>query len=219
METYLIFDYDGTLHDTLQIYEPALQQTYDWLVKGGYAAPRKLERTEISGWIGYNSRQMWNLFMPELPESLKVQASRNVGRIMLERIGFGQARLYDGAQGTLRILRSRGYHLIFLSNCKEAYMQAHQQQFHLKDYFTDFYCCESYGFLPKTEIFLEIAKKHVGNYVVIGDRYSDLEVGLVYDFPTVGCSYGYGNAEELKSANILVHHVNEIVNAVAKCEE
>jgi len=219
METYLIFDYDGTLHDTMQIYEPALQQTYDWLVNGGYAIPRKLERTEIAGWIGYNSRQMWNLFMPELPETLKVQASRNVGQVMLERIGTGQARLYDGAEDTLRILRSRGYHLIFLSNCKEAYMQAHQQQFHLKDYFEDFYCCESYGFLPKTDIFLEIAEKYVGNYVVIGDRYSDLEVGLAYDFPTVGCSYGYGNAEELESADILVHHVKQIVNAVRKCEE
>lgn len=219
MKNYLIFDYDGTLHDTLSIYEPALQQTYDWLAKSGYAPPRKLDRSEIAGWIGYNSRQMWSQFMPELPEELKAEASQKAGQIMLERIGAGQARLYDGAKETLRILRKRGYHLIFLSNCKVAYMQAHRKQFNLQDYFEDFYCCESYGFSPKKDIFPEIARKYEGNHMVIGDRYSDLEMALVHGLPFIGCTYGFGTAEELKNANILVRHVKQIVNAVLELEK
>ena len=33
----IIFDYDGTLHETLYIYKPAFLKAYDWLVKNGYA--------------------------------------------------------------------------------------------------------------------------------------------------------------------------------------
>ena len=32
----LLFDYDGTLHDSLRIYAPALQTAYDRLVRLGY---------------------------------------------------------------------------------------------------------------------------------------------------------------------------------------
>ena len=35
----LIFDYDGTIHDTLRIYEPAVEQAFQWLRRQGYAVP------------------------------------------------------------------------------------------------------------------------------------------------------------------------------------
>ena len=31
MGASLIFDYDGTIHDTLRIYEPALLRAFKWL--------------------------------------------------------------------------------------------------------------------------------------------------------------------------------------------
>lgn len=37
MKPTLIFDYDGTIHNTIVIYESAFRQCYDWLVREGYA--------------------------------------------------------------------------------------------------------------------------------------------------------------------------------------
>lgn len=67
----LIFDYDGTLHNTIVIYESAFRQCYDWLVKEGYAPVQKISTERISGWLGMNSREMWESFLPELPSEIK----------------------------------------------------------------------------------------------------------------------------------------------------
>ena len=40
--TGLLFDYDGTLHESLRIYAPAMQAVYDGLADRGLAPPRQL---------------------------------------------------------------------------------------------------------------------------------------------------------------------------------
>lgn len=42
---YIIFDYDGTLHNSIKIYKPAFMTAYDYLVDNGYA--KKREFSEI----------------------------------------------------------------------------------------------------------------------------------------------------------------------------
>lgn len=44
--TGLLFDYDGTLHESLRIYAPAMQAVYDRLVDRGLAPPRRLTDRE-----------------------------------------------------------------------------------------------------------------------------------------------------------------------------
>ena len=34
---YIIFDYDGTLHNSIKIYKPAFLKAYDYLISNGYA--------------------------------------------------------------------------------------------------------------------------------------------------------------------------------------
>ena len=36
----IIFDYDGTIHQTLGIYEPAFRETYQWLTEQKVAAKK-----------------------------------------------------------------------------------------------------------------------------------------------------------------------------------
>ena len=61
----LIFDYDGTIHDTLRIYEPAVEQAFQWLRRQGYAVPEASGK-KIASWLGMNTRDMWNSFLPDL---------------------------------------------------------------------------------------------------------------------------------------------------------
>ena len=67
----IIFDYDGTIHQTLGIYEPAFRETYQWLTEQKVAEEQKIASSRIAGWLGLNSKEMWDTFMPELDQKYK----------------------------------------------------------------------------------------------------------------------------------------------------
>ena len=56
----IIFDYDGTIHQTLGIYEPAFRETYQWLTEQKVAEEQKIASSRIAGWLGLNSKEMWD---------------------------------------------------------------------------------------------------------------------------------------------------------------
>ena len=50
MTKTIIFDYDGTIHHTLGIYEPAFRETYQWLTEQKVTEEREIGSVEIAGW-------------------------------------------------------------------------------------------------------------------------------------------------------------------------
>ena len=206
----IIFDYDGTIHNTLRIYEPAFRKAYQWLVEQNVVEEQKIESSRIAGWLGLNSKEMWDTFLPELEQSYKDQASKMVGDLMLRQIREHKSVWYPGAEKMLTTLKNRGYHLVILSNCKIAYRKAHWEEFKMERWFDRFYDCESYGFCPKTEIVRDIIREYPGAYLVIGDRKKDLECARSFGSPFVGCLYGYGEEGELDGADYFVEHIEEI---------
>ena len=71
----IIFDYDGTIHNTLGIYELAFREAYQWLAEQNVVEEQKIETAQIAGWLGLNSKEMWDTFLPELMKRL---AEKNV---------------------------------------------------------------------------------------------------------------------------------------------
>ena len=142
MTKTIIFDYDGTIHHTLGIYEPAFRETYQWLTEQKVTEEREIGSVEIAGWLGFNSKEMWNTFLPELDQSYKEQASRMVGDLMIRQIRKHKAVWYPGAEEMLTALKNRGYHLVILSNCKASYREAHWKEFGMERWFDHFYDCE-----------------------------------------------------------------------------
>ena len=65
----LIFDYDGTIHDTMRIYRPAVRRAFQWLREQGHTVPETSDR-QIASWLGMNTRDMWNSFLPEDQETI-----------------------------------------------------------------------------------------------------------------------------------------------------
>lgn len=214
--TNLIFDYDGTLHNSIKIYAPAFRLAYAHLVAHSLAENKKWTDHEISRWLGFSSKDMWNAFMPDLPQNYKDECSKLIGDVMLKSVNEGKARLYPYVPEVLHRLNNDGYTLIFLSNCKNSYMQAHIDWFHLDRYFSAFYCTEDFEFLPKYEIFNTIKQKHAGNFIVIGDRFQDMEIAQKHGLKAIGCSYGYGNRQELLAATVTVTDVGEIVHSLVE---
>ncbi len=208
---YLLFDYDGTLHESLKIYAPAFRRAMKYLEEKQLREEVVYTDEEIAYWLGFNVKEMWNSFMPGLSENEKNRCSQLIGAEMLRLTEEGQAQLYEGATLVLEELKKKGYELLLLSNCKISYLQAHKKTFQLEKYFTDFYCSEEYGFRSKFEIFEEIKKKYQGIFIVIGDRYQDMEIARKHELTFIGCTYGYGKEEELQWADKKIDNLQELL--------
>lgn len=213
----LIFDYDGTLHESLCIYAPAFRLGYSYLVEKRLAPEREFSDAEISRWLGLSVKDMWERFIPELPQPEREICSGMIGDEMVHLTLAGKARLYRGAKAVLRQLKAAGHDLIFLSNCKHSYMQAHREQFELEQYFSQFYCTEDFQFAPKSQIAELILARVSGKCIVIGDRWQDIEIAVCHQLLSIGCAYGYGGTEELNDATIQVSSIKGILDAVEAC--
>lgn len=206
----IFFDYDGTIHDSISIYAPAFRKAYDFLIEEGLAENRKWSDSEISYWLGFNPQDMWKEFMPNLSEELRQQCSNIIGEEMKLLIEQGKPVLYQGALKTLEYLKNKGYHLVFISNCKTYYKECHSKLFNLDRYFETLICSDEFDFIPKHEILKIIKDKYPENMVIIGDRVQDIEAGTKNSIYTIGCTYGFARAGELDEADILIGSINEL---------
>ena len=214
MKPLLVFDYDGTLHNTILIYEPAFRGAYRELVEGGHAPEREIPTELIKSWLGMNVPDMWQSFMPELPAELKLSASLRVGELMVREIEKHRARWYSGVEKVLDELKARGFEMLVLSNCKTDYKDTHWQEFKMERWFTEFFDCESFSYAPKTEIIHKIREKYGRELIVIGDRASDFDCAKAAAAPFVGCLYGFGRPGELAGAAALINSIDELPEAL-----
>ncbi len=211
----LIFDYDGTLHQSMLTYAPAFRSTMDWLADEGHLPRREYSDEDISYWLGFNSADMWGTFAPDLDPAVRERARIRLGEDMAERVERGEGALFPHAEEVLTELKKRGHTLIFLSNCRIHYMERHRRVFGLARWFDFFYCCEEFGFIPKHEIFRQIAPQHSGPFIVIGDRFHDIETAAQNGLRSIGCAYGYGSRDELAKADIIIDDIRQIPDAVS----
>ncbi|KRQ87551.1 Phosphoglycolate phosphatase [Caloramator mitchellensis] len=206
----VFFDYDGTLHDSIKIYAPAFRSAYDFLVNEGLAKEREWSDKEISYWLGFTPQNMWKSFMPYLQDELKEKCSSIISEEMKMSISEGRPVLYDGAIEVLEYLKNKGYRLIFISNCKIYYKEAHKKLFNLDKYFERLICSEEFSFIQKHEILRIIKDEYPKDMVIIGDRYQDIEAGKKNGIYTIGCSYGYTQDGELKEADLIIDNIMEL---------
>ena len=212
----IIFDYDGTLHNCAIVYKTAFLKVYDQLIRDGFAQPRTFRDEEISQWLGYSATDMWNTFMPQLNVEQQQTYSKLIGKYMHIGLQEGKARWYPHAMDVVKQLKQDGYPLILLSNCSISYMEAHKAYFGLQDLFVGFYPCERYHFIPKYEVFEYIKKEHPGKYIVVGDRFRDMELAKHHHLPSIGCLYGYGSDGELDCADDQIQDITELPSVLEK---
>jgi phosphoglycolate phosphatase len=206
----IFFDYDGTIHNSLAIYEPAFLKAYDFLVENNHAKPYDWTSQEISQFLGQTPKEMWNAFGEDIKEDAKNKASKIISDEMQRLILNKQASLYDGAMDTLKYLKSKGYKLIFISNCKQYYLESHAEIFHLDDIFDLMVCSETFEIEEKHLVLERILNDFPEKSVIIGDRHHDIQAGKYNKIYTIGCRYGFGNDEELKEADMTIDTIKEL---------
>lgn len=206
----LFFDYDGTLHNTIKIYGTAFRKAYDYLVEKKLAQAKEWKDSEIAYFLGFNSTEMWNNLMPSLQPQIQDHCRNIISAEMKAQIYSKQAELYDGAVETLQYLKEKGYHLVFISNCRAYYREANREVFELDRFFDEMICSEEHDDIPKYEILAKVKKKYPKEMVIIGDRIHDMEAGKNNAIYTIGCSYGFAQPDELKEADFIINDITEL---------
>lgn len=210
----IILDFDGTIHDCAKIYVPAFRIGYKYLVDNGLMEYKEHSDEEIISYLGYSPKAMWDKFAPELSDNEKKKVTEMVSDEMKSMTKNGKAVLYIGAEKALLTLSDNGHRLLFLSNCLHRYMELHRNVHYLDRFYTDYFCSEDFGYIPKPEIFKSIKEKYDGEYIIVGDRYFDLETAWAHNLKSVGCTYGYCQEHELDKADILISDVSQLPDAI-----
>ena len=74
MNHYIVFDWDGTLHNTKKLYAESVRKAYAFLVDKQCANLREFTDDELSKYLGMTAKEMWDDFMPELNPDIQSQA-------------------------------------------------------------------------------------------------------------------------------------------------
>lgn len=208
----VIFDWDGTLHESMFIYEKAFLKGYQHLIDQGYVEHRVFTSKEISSFLGKNPMDMWQTLCPTLDKTYIQEASQIISKEMLLSIQRNEAKLYPNVIEILTYLKEKGYVLVYLSNSKNYYMEAMRQSFQLERFFDLFLTSEMYNFIPKKMILKEIIHNLEKEMVMIGDRDMDIDTARFNHIKSIGCLYGYGTPSEFKDADYTIHDIIELKN-------
>lgn len=212
----LVFDYDGTIQETMCIYRPAVLETVDWLKEQGIELEYP-EVEKIESWLGETNEKMWSELAPKINPKIKNQGMAMIGTKMREIVKNGMKTWFDGAISTFDLLKDRGYRMIVLSNCDRQYADFNYNHFNMEKWFDKFYDCETSYWLPKSEVLSSIMlEDQEMKYLMIGDRANDMNAAIKNNIPFIACDYGYASKDELCTAAARAKSISELPDILEK---
>lgn len=207
----IIFDFDGTIHETTKIYTPALTCGIKLLKEEGYIADLEVNDVYAGKFLGYSAKDAWKIIAPEAPKDIVERAMKIVGSKMDENMEKGKGELYPKAREVLKTLNDRGYDLYLLSNARVRYLELACKIYGIKNYFKKIIAAESYNFIPKDLILKDIIDNMEKEIIVVGDRFHDIDAARTNNLKSIFASYGYGKVEEGKKATYNIFNIGELI--------
>lgn len=206
----IIFDFDGTLHDTIKIYYPAFCEGVKILKDHGYAKDFELSEENVKRFLGEKPNFAYDLLAKDADEDFKKKIMTLVGQKMDENIKNRVGKLYDGTEKVLEKL-SKTYDLYILSNCRKSYLDQALDIYGIKKYFKRYYAAEIFNFIPKDEIIRQERKNFKEEIIFVGDRHHDMAAAHKNNLRSIFCTYGFGPEEEGKDATYKIDSIKEIL--------
>ncbi|MGW8426247.1 HAD family hydrolase [Peribacillus simplex] len=213
----LLFDLDGTLFDSAALSVRTFQNTIQTLINKSLYPAVEISDSRIRENIGM--RTVGGIFENLLPEASRdvIQTASDIlAQNELEVMGE-LGSLFSKVEETLLNLKKQGYDLFVASNGSETYVTHAIQIYNLSPLFKEIYCAGKQKTKSKVDLVKIIMNEHqYERYIMIGDRYSDIEAGEKNNIATIGCVFGMAKEYELSKANYKVHSFPEIEEAVKK---
>ena len=196
MPRYIIFDLDGTLTDSG---EGIINCASLALRHFGLPVP---DRQTMGAFVGPPLRKTFIKF--GVPEE-KAEEAVAVYRSRYMTIGKYENTPYEGILQVLEELKKRGYSLYVATAKPEEMAVDILHKFGLAPYF-DKICGASMDASRDTKALIlaylleQLPPRREGDTIMVGDTAFDVVGAAAHGIPTVGVSWGYGSACELKEA-------------------
>ncbi len=205
-----VFDMDGTLVDSGELAFASAEEGLAeyWRIRG--AAPVIPSRAEMLALVGLPSLEYFARLVPPERRGDAAEVRSLVARREVDRLAAGEGRLFPGVRDVLVALRGRGWKLALVSNCGRVYFDANLVHLGLREMFDTAFCLDDF---PTKTANVRAALDGSAGWMV-GDRAADVEAGRANGVRTVGCTYGYGTAQELAAADARVSSPRELLEVL-----
>jgi phosphoglycolate phosphatase-like HAD superfamily hydrolase len=182
----VVFDVDGTLHDTFRWWSPVIRSGVQRFAElHGIAMPLP-SVAEAEAVVGMKDAGVWAPFLPEDHKHRWQDLRAVVLPMEVETVSSGVDYLFAGVRPLLQHLRRIGVKVALASNCRRTYMAAMQHGQGLAA-LTDWqFCLDSDGVATKTDM-LRLAREAAAadRVVMVGDREPDHEAARALAWPFV----------------------------------
>lgn len=198
MHKLIIFDLDGTLVDSLD----DLTASVNHMLRA-FNRPA-VSRNDVRGMVGEGARVLVERAMPcaaedELVRGLELFLSHNEKNIAVRSVPFA------GVVATLAELSKAGHVLVVITNKNESLSRTLLQLLGLSGYFRGIYGADTLpSRKPSPAPLLHVMNElgySAATTLMIGDSINDIAAGNGAGVTTIGCSWGYGSADELIDAD------------------
>ncbi len=203
MTKVIIFDFDGTLADTIDI---LLSITNRLSAEFGFKSATKEELAQLSNLNSWQILQYSGISIfkfPLLIRRLKAELHSEVPHI----------QLFPGIKEVLLGLKKRGFQLgIITSNSRENVLGTLEKNC-LHDTFTFFYSGSTFGKHKVINKWLRIEKINPEKVVYVGDEVRDIDAAKKTGIKVIAVGWGFNSQEALAAQNpdFLIERPQELI--------
>jgi HAD superfamily hydrolase (TIGR01549 family) len=203
MTKVIIFDFDGTLADTIDI---LLSITNRLSAEFGFKSATKEELAQLSNLNSWQILQYSGISIfkfPLLIRRLKAELHSELPHI----------QLFPGIKEVLLELKKRGFQLgIITSNSRENVLGALEKN-GLQDTFTFIYSGSTFGKHKVINKWLRIENIHTEKVVYVGDEIRDIDAAKKTGIKVIAVGWGFNSQEALAAQNpdFLIERPQELI--------
>lgn len=182
----IVFDVDGTLHDTFRWWAPIIRAGLQRFAEREKLAIEMPTDAAAEAVVGMRDAGVWAPFLPEEHKHRWAELRQVVLPMEVDEISSGVDYLFAGVRELLPHLRNRGICVALASNCRSTYMGGMMVGQGLAAISDHQFCLDSAGVDSKTDM-LARAKEAAGarRPIMVGDREPDHEAAVAHGWPFV----------------------------------
>ncbi|HNY35959.1 MAG TPA: HAD hydrolase-like protein [Candidatus Pacearchaeota archaeon] len=200
----LIFDFDGTIFQTIKPEIEAVKRAFSEL---GLNLDNIEEK--VRGYIGKTSEEAYKSILPP-DKDLKWEELTEKVRMYRHSTILEYGEVFPDVAKTLQTLKERGYKIVLYSNASANYFKEVVSFLNIGKFF-DYTECMEENNLTKAELIKKIRTRFAElNAAVVGDRIHDIEAAKENSIISVGALYGY-NKEEAQKADLTISKFTDLL--------
>ncbi|MEG4273205.1 MULTISPECIES: HAD-IA family hydrolase [unclassified Microcoleus] len=211
MTKVIIFDFDGTLADTIDI---LLSITNRLSVELGFKSATKEQIAQLSNLTSWQVLQYSGISIFKFPLLIRMLKSEL-------RSEIPNIRLFPGIKEVLLELKKQGFQLgIITSNSRENVLESIEKNA-LQDTFTFIYSGSTFGKHKVINKWLKTEHINAKEVVYVGDEIRDIEAARKTGIKVIAVGWGFNSEEALVAHNpdFLIQTPQELIEIMSNLRE